>query len=108
LIPRWAAHSVERAHGLTTDNNVELDFDIGPVAHTVLAGIDFQRTTSDFVFDLGAAQPLNVANPAYGLPIGPFTTYTNNEQRMQQIGVYLQDQISAGNLHAVLGARHDW
>ncbi|MDU0342877.1 TonB-dependent siderophore receptor [Bosea rubneri] len=108
LIPRHAAHAVERAYGLTTDNNVQLDFSTGPVTHTVLAGIDFRRTTSDFKFDLGAAQPLDVTNPRYGFPVGPFATYTDSEQKMQQLGVYLQDQISFGNFHALLGVRHDW
>ncbi len=108
LIPRWGARAVESAYGLTTDNNIQLDFSTGPVTHTVLGGIDFQRTTSDFKFDLGTAQPLDVTTPQYGFPVGPFATATDNHQKMQQLGFYLQDQISLGNLHALLGVRHDW
>lgn len=108
LLPRWAAHSIESVRGLSADNNVEFNFATAAVEHKVLVGIDFQRSTSDFEFLLGSAQPLDVTNPEYNLPVGPFATFTDAKQDLRQAGVYLQDQMTVGNLHILLGARYDW
>ncbi len=108
LLPRWAANSEERVRGLSADNNVEVTFDTGAVEHKMLAGVDLQRSTSDFEFLFGGAQPLDVTNPDYGLPVGPFMKFTDARQDLRQTGVYLQDQMTVGNLHVLLGVRYDW
>lgn len=108
LLPRWAAHSAESVRGVSADNNVELSFATAALEHKVLVGIDVQRSTSDFLFLLGGAQPLDVTNPQYGLPVGPFATFTDAKQDLRQTGIYLQDQMTLGNLHILLGGRYDW
>ncbi|MDW9405161.1 TonB-dependent receptor plug domain-containing protein, partial [Pseudomonas soli] len=52
------------------DNNFQADFTTGDISHTVLIGLDHQRTESDFLSIYGFnVPPTNVNNPVYGLPI---------------------------------------
>lgn len=108
LIPRQALRSIEQVGGVSSDNQAEFTFDTGAVEHKLLAGIDVQQTSSDWEYLAGAAPSLNVVNPQYGQTIAPLSTFIDNHQELRQNGVYLQDQLTVGGLHAVLGIRHDW
>ena len=108
FLPRQAIRSIEDVGGIATDNRAQFNFSTGPVEHTALAGIDFQHSVSDWEYRLGAAPPLDVTNPQYGVSVGPLTTLIDNEQTLQQTGLYIQDQLSLGGLRAVLGVRYDW
>lgn len=107
-IPRQALRSIEEVGGISTDNQAEFSFDTGALEHTVLAGVDVQYTASDWQYLFGGAPSLNVVNPQYGQAIGPLSTIIDNHQELRQTGIYLQDQLALGGLHAVLGIRHDW
>ena len=108
IIPRHALRSIEDVGGLSVDNQVEFNFATGEIGHKLLAGIDYQNSTSDWEYRFGAAPPLDVTNPIYGLPIGSLATIIDSEQTLSQTGLYLQDQLSLGGFRAVLGLRHDW
>lgn len=108
LIPRWATHSIEEVSGFSFDNHAEVNFDTGAVNHTFLGGVDVQYSDSSWQYLIGTATPLNVKNPVYGAPVGPFVTYYDNNQTLRQTGIYAQDQFEFGNLKGVLGVRHDW
>ncbi|WP_244509898.1 TonB-dependent siderophore receptor [Rhizobium sp. AC27/96] len=108
IIPRWAVHSIEEAKGFSFDNQAEFKFDTGAVKHTLLAGVDLQHSDSSWKYLIGGATPIDVTNPVYGQPVGPFMTYYNNDQSLRQTGIYLQDQIELDRLRAVFGVRHDW
>lgn len=108
LIPRWAVHSIEDASGFSFDNQAEFNFETGAVRHTLLAGLDIQRSSSSWEYLLGGATSLDVTNPVYGQPVGPFMTAIDSDQTLRQTGVYVQDQIEIGNLRGVFGVRHDW
>lgn len=108
LLPRQAVRSIEDVGGVATDNHARFDVKTGAVEHTVLAGVDFQHSVSNWDFRFGAAPSLDVSDPRYGVSVGPLATIINNEQTRRQAGVYIQDQLSLGGFRAVLGARHDW
>ncbi|MBO0904704.1 TonB-dependent siderophore receptor [Jiella sp. MQZ13P-4] len=108
LIPRQALRSIENVGGVSTDNQVELEFDTGAIGHAVLAGFDYQHSRSSWEYRYGLAPSLDVTNPVYGQPIAPLVPIIDSDQTLQQTGLYLQDQLSFGNFRAVLGARHDW
>ncbi|MAU21885.1 MAG: TonB-dependent siderophore receptor [Martelella sp.] len=107
-IPRQALRSIEHVGGVSTDNRLTFEFDTGAVEHTMLFGFDYQHSDSDWQYQYGAAPALNVVNPVYGQPIAPLMTIIDSKQTLQQTGIYLQDQMSFGGLHAVLGIRQDW
>ncbi|OZI74827.1 TonB-dependent siderophore receptor [Bordetella genomosp. 12] len=107
-IPRQALRSIEHVKGVSTDNQAQIDFTTGALAHTVLTGLDYQYTKSDWRYNWAPASALNVANPQYGQPVGPLTTIIDSAQTLRQTGAYLQDQLRYGNWRALLGVRHDW
>ena len=108
IIPRYAVHSIEDASGFSFDNQAEFKFDTGAARHILLAGIDLQHSSSSWEYLMGAATSIDVTNPVYGQPVGPFATAIDSNQSLRQTGVYLQDQIELGRLRAVLGVRQDW
>ncbi len=107
LIPRQALHSIEDAGGLSMDHQAEFGFDTGGVQHTLLAGLDYQHSRSDWEYRYGGAPSLDVRNPQYGQPVGALATIIDSGQTLRQTGVYVQDQLSLGGWRAVLGVRHD-
>lgn len=108
LLPRVAVRSLENVQGVSTDNQARFDLKTGAVDHTILAGLDFQRSTSEWEYLFGAASSLNVLNPQYGVPVGTLAKIIDSRQTLQQTGVYIQDQLSLDGFHLLLGARYDW
>ncbi|NYZ14571.1 TonB-dependent siderophore receptor [Azospirillum sp. RWY-5-1] len=90
------------------DNQLETKVTTGPVAHTLLAGIDYKHFTMDQVQLSGSATPVSATNPVYGAPQGPRFAYIDQELTMRQLGVYLQDQMKFGQgFLLTLSGRHD-
>ncbi|RBP83782.1 TonB-dependent siderophore receptor [Marinomonas rhizomae] len=108
LLPRAAAHSIEDVESFVADNFIQLDFSAGGMQHTALAGLDYQQTTSNWEYLYGSVDSLDVTSPVYGITVGSLSTYTDSKQTQKQTGLYLQDQIKAGRLTALLGTRYDW
>jgi len=104
----FGRRSRERLDAITTDNQVEGKFETGPLRHTLLLGVDYQRSMwlqhigGDFV---GA---LNVADPDNGFSVDtpPYDTFTYQTQ--DQLGVYAQDQLAWENWRLMLSGRQDW
>lgn len=93
------------------DNNFQGDFSTGAINHTLLVGLDHQRTNNNFLTIYGAAPPINVNDPVYGLPISRpdrSTAYYDYDQKTIQTGLYVQDQMALGNWRLTLGGREDW
>ena len=52
------------------DNQLEAKFDTGPLAHTMLFGLDYTNLQSSWGYSVGAADPafdFDIANPTYGV-----------------------------------------
>ena len=104
---RGVATSREAMNSYTFDNQLEGRFSTGPVQHTLLAGVDYQRLDGHYSAGFGAAPSLDVFAPTYGLAIArPATSRT--EVDGNQTGVYLQDQIQLGGFVLTLAGRRDW
>ncbi len=108
LLPRQAAHSIEDADNITTDNAVEFFFDTGAVQHTFTLGLGHQKSTSNWQYLFGAAPDLDVLSPVYNIKTPALTTIIDNEQTLEQTGVYLQEQFTTEQLTVLLGVRRDW
>lgn len=90
------------------DNQLEAKVTTGPVAHTLLAGIDYKYFAMDQVQLSGSATPISATNPVYGAPQGQRFAYIDQELTMRQLGVYLQDQMRFGQgFLLTLSGRHD-
>ncbi|VVP94381.1 Ferrichrome outer membrane transporter/phage receptor [Pseudomonas fluorescens] len=93
------------------DNNFQGDFVTGDVSHTLLIGLDHQRNTTNYLSIFGTAPDINVNDPVYGLPITRpprSTAFYDYEQKTQQTGLYIQDQMALGQWRLTLGGREDW
>jgi iron complex outermembrane receptor protein len=95
----------------STDNHVIAKIDTGPVQHTVVSGVDYQLLSlQDRTYTATAGVPaLSSTNPVYGQAIPwPTTLYTGSaDQKIDQVGVYVQDQIKIQNWILTLGGRYD-
>ncbi|RAI67493.1 TonB-dependent siderophore receptor [Pseudomonas fluorescens] len=93
------------------DNNFQGDFVTGDVSHTLLIGLDHQRNTTNYLSIFGKAPDINVNNPIYGVPIerpARSTAFYDYEQKTQQTGLYIQDQMALDQWRLTLGGREDW
>ena len=93
------------------DNNFQADFATGDVLHTVLIGLDHQRTNTHYTSIYGDGLTTNVNNPIYGLPIvrpPRSTAYYDYDQKTNQTGLYVQDQMALDQWRLTLGGREDW
>ncbi|MGJ8516680.1 TonB-dependent siderophore receptor [Carnimonas bestiolae] len=101
--------SRENLHAFSTDNNLQWNFDTGPIEHEVLFGADFQRMKNSLRFagaSVGSIDPYHFSHN-----IGrtsPITWAPHQTDRIQQGGVYLQDQMTWDKVHLSLGGREDW
>jgi iron complex outermembrane receptor protein len=117
-ITRGGGGSDESFRTLTFDNRLAATFATGPVGHTLLAGVDWQNNsgTNDQQFNTGATSnpvtsipDLNLFAPVYGgvQPSFPLTA-TRNFRKIDQVGMYLQDQVAIGRLQLIASGRWDW
>ncbi len=78
----------------------------------LLLGLDHQRSDSDARWLWGSAgvPTINFNRPVYGQDFSKvhyFTMYDYN-QKTQQTGLYVQDQMALDNWRLTLGGREDW
>ncbi|MES2498517.1 MAG: TonB-dependent siderophore receptor [Pseudomonadota bacterium] len=108
---------------LTLDTSLNAKFDTGPLSHNILVGLDYQHITGENLqqFNTGVtANPLtsipnlNLFAPVYGgtLPTFDLTqlsaAYINGYSKRDQVGIYIQDQITIGRLQLIASGRYDW
>ncbi|WP_428944025.1 ferrichrome porin FhuA [Pantoea sp. FN060301] len=109
-ITRGYAVSEETLNQFALDNQAQADFATGEVDHTLLLGVDYQRTRNDIDAGFGSATPLNALNPQYGsdemVPGSLFPYQYLNKQ--EQTGLYAQDQMEWNQWVMTLGARYDY
>ena len=93
------------------DNNFQADFATGDVRHTLLLGLDHQRSNTNYTSIFGDGLTTNVNNPIYGQPIvrpPRSSAFYDYDQKTHQTGVYVQDQMALDNWRLTLGGREDW
>jgi iron complex outermembrane receptor protein len=117
-IVRGGGGADEAFRTITLDNHLAATFSTGPLAHTLLAGIDWQsnRGRNDQQFNLGVTSNpvtsipnLNLFAPVYGgvQPSFPLTA-TRSFRKIEQVGLYAQDQVALGRLQLIASGRWDW
>ncbi|MDO5087199.1 MAG: TonB-dependent siderophore receptor [Comamonadaceae bacterium] len=105
---RQASAADESLRGVNTDTQLRWRLHSGPVRHTLLAGLDWQRSTAERQFGSGQpGLPLDLRRPVYGVAVATPPFSSDARRRQGQTGVYLQDQLEAGPWLAQLGLRHD-
>ncbi|SCY51629.1 TonB-dependent siderophore receptor [Nitrosospira sp. Nsp13] len=108
LLLRSALSTTEKINQTVLDTHLQGKLSTGPVNHTVLVGIDWNRMNSTALKFTGDAPSLNVFNPVYFQPVPtPTDLNTDAKQRLDQVGFYIQDQIKYEKWVLTLSGRHD-
>ena len=108
-ITRGSAVSDEKLNQFAVDTQAQAKFGTGAVDHTLLMGVDYQRTRNDIDAAFGSAFPISTINPQYGndaLDGTPFPYQYLNRQ--EQTGLYTQDQMEWNRWVLTLGGRYDY
>ncbi|NJM23941.1 MAG: TonB-dependent siderophore receptor, partial [Richelia sp. SM1_7_0] len=94
-----------------TNVDVTGKFNTGSIKHKILAGVEYRRNTEapNFQFDSPEPYPsINVFNPVYTRTPFEIAPDFFRDDRVEQIGIYLQDQIDLlPNLKVLAGIRYD-
>ena len=101
----------ENLNTFAADNQLQAKFNMGPLQHTVLAGLDYQRFDfNNFARFAGLpTNTLDILAPNYTQNIAvPTAIFQNLDQRLQQRGLYVQDEAKLGRLTVLGGVRYDW
>lgn len=82
------------------------------MAHTVIGGVDY-KTSKDkqYLGRAGGSQyDIDWRSPSYGVNVdeSAFSPATNEQQNLDQTGVYVQDQLSWRNWELLVSGRYDW
>nr|WP_113868434.1 TonB-dependent siderophore receptor [Brenneria salicis]NMN90375.1 iron complex outermembrane receptor protein [Brenneria salicis ATCC 15712 = DSM 30166]RBP59627.1 iron complex outermembrane receptor protein [Brenneria salicis ATCC 15712 = DSM 30166]RLM29787.1 ferrioxamine B receptor [Brenneria salicis ATCC 15712 = DSM 30166] len=104
---RYYSGARESLSAITLDNQLDGSFDTGSVNHRLLVGIDYQQRHNDVDWPSGAYPGIDAFNPAYGaLPTAMYAS-TLEKHKLQQTGIYVQDQMTWERWRLTLGGRHD-
>jgi len=107
-ITRYALGTDETLRGVTSDLQLQAEFETGRFFHTAISGFDYQDYSWRQMRDYGAAPSIDYLNPVYGVATNlTLAQITNQKQHINQSGFYLQDQIDFNNWTWVVGGRYD-
>lgn len=110
-ISRTSTNVNEDIGQFAVDNNFQANFATGNIDHTVLIGLDHQRTSTSYLSIYGDGGKTNIFNPVYGQPIvrpARAGAYYDYDQKTIQTGLYVQDQMALNQWRLTLGGREDW
>lgn len=108
-LARYAYHADTRWDSAQVDTQAEARFATGGIGHTLLGGLDYMSMSYKNVAQGAMGPSLDLYNPVYGGTIPTLPTITNQRQAIDQVGLYLQDQIRLGeHWIATLGLRQDF
>lgn len=108
------------AQNVALDNQFQADFRTGILTHKVLVGADYLHQTgsvdyrnqgSIIYFPFGSFPSINAYNPVYGATVPSFSSLTPfmlNDNKIDQVGLYAQDQIKLDRWTLSLTGRQDF
>jgi iron complex outermembrane receptor protein len=97
--------------GTTLDTSLQYKAQTGPIKHTAIVGVDYSHTSWRDEYYGYTMADLDLFNPVYGGAIGPQQLQSDDwtEQKISQLGVYVQDQMKIGDHWVVTaGGRQDY
>lgn len=109
-LTRFFAEQESEARYYTLQTNVVGKLTTGSIKHTLLLGVDLNRSENNTLTTFGDPSPLDIFSPVYeSKPAAdtlPVLSDTTNESN--RLGVYVQDQVALlDNLFLLAGVRYD-
>jgi iron complex outermembrane receptor protein len=107
-IRRSVFTSDEQVKALVLDNQLQGRLQWGEWQHTLLVGLDHQRSRFDQVTASGEGPSFDLGAPVYGQAVTLPAPYADAITTVTQTGLYVQDQLRWGERWvATLGGRYD-
>ena len=114
IVSRFFSGQETDIQNYSLQTNVVGEFDTGSVEHTLLFGVDLNRTDNDEVltFDFTAVETLNIFDPVFGAfdDVDPDDLPVSEDTNIQsdRLGIFLQDRIDIfDDLILLAGVRYD-
>lgn len=94
----------------SVDTRAEKEFDTGGLEHKFLVGVDYKNYKIDQTqASAFPATDLDPTDPNYGGALPPYNVYLDGITKLNQVGVYAQDQIRFGSGWLLtLNGRYDY
>lgn len=106
-LDRTALRARDRNRTTTLDTQVEGRFSTGPIAHTLLIGMEYQRQSSKLSSGITQAPSIDAFAPVYGAPVPEPAFSAVSDNAVTQRGFYVQDQMRSGPWSLGLTVRQD-
>ncbi|WP_226052774.1 TonB-dependent siderophore receptor [Dickeya chrysanthemi] len=96
------------------DNQIKVKLATGDIQHTLLSGLDYKWQDRDYNYwrNSGSRYNFDWANPSYGgsylVSDSQLALNQSYKKKLDQVGVYLQDQMEWNQWNLLLSGRHDW
>ncbi|MER9949449.1 TonB-dependent siderophore receptor [Mesorhizobium sp. M0047] len=98
-LKRYWGHYTETMKNFVVDNMAQFEFDTGAVRHTAVGGVDY--AWSDY--DAGSGLSYVSVDDIKAMPVPH-----SGGQQMNQLGVYLHDQMEWNDFTLFTSGRYDW
>ncbi|CAI2532159.1 Ferric hydroxamate uptake [Serratia ficaria] len=112
LLSRRPQREQVKSKDLGIDNQLKAEFATGEIDHSMVAGLDYRWRDVDSKLWRGSTSGYDIdwTHPVYGLNIdaGALPLATSTRKKLDQLGLYLQDQLSYGGWNMTLSGRYDW
>lgn len=112
LLSRRAQHEERTTNEFGIDNQLEAQFATAQMNHTLLGGLDYKSSNDKQLLMRGSGSQYDMdwTHPVYGVNVdeSTFSTASHEQQNLDQMGLYLQDQMSWNNWELLLSGRYDW
>ncbi|MCR0998407.1 TonB-dependent siderophore receptor [Serratia rubidaea] len=110
-INRRPQHDKIESQELGIDNQLKAEFATADVSHTLLGGLDYKWSDVDSKLwrDSGDQYILDWAHPTpVHIDESTFSLATSSRKKLDQLGIYLQDQLEWQRWNLLLSGRQDW
>lgn len=109
-VTRGNSPYAEDVESIALDTRLSGAFDGDSASHKLLVGVDYRDVDNASGFGFVGASSIDLFNPVYGQggDVSPGVTTRFNEQTVEQIGLYAQDQITVGQWVFLISGRYDW
>lgn len=112
LLSRRAQHEERTTNEFGIDNQLEAQFATAQMNHTLLGGLDYKSSNDRQLLMRGSGSQYDMdwTHPVYGVNVdeSTFSPASHEQQNLDQMGLYLQDQMSWNNWELLLSGRYDW
>lgn len=112
LLSRRAQHEERTTNEFGIDNQLEAQFATAQMNHTLLGGLDYKSSNDKQLLMRGSGSQYDMdwTHSVYGVNVdeSTFSPASHEQQNLDQMGLYLQDQMSWNNWELLLSGRYDW